>query len=385
MPGRFAINLGRFLGIKIAVDFTWFLVFFLILFPLSSHLSDILEIPRNIAVLVAAAVIILLFASVLAHEYGHALTARVYGIGTPKIVLHMFGGVAYLESEPKKPSEEFWITVAGPAVSFILGFLFLILFYLLSASGFNETTILGFVAMYLGIINLFLAIFNCLPGFPMDGGRIVRATLWAVTGNYLLSTRVAAGGGVVVGGLMMLWGLGGILAAISGIQAPFLPVGNPMPFLLGIFLIYLAWQSAHHAELSARLREVCVRELVRPVSVVVPPDALVSDVLERYMRPFGMDQLPVVDGPRLLGSVTYDDIVQIPQRQWDWTRASEILQPYSTEGAIDPNLGAMAALQRLARMERPFLPVFMGRRLVGHVFRNDLLLALQRTRPPRIS
>jgi len=371
MPGHFAIPLGKLLGIQVSIDFTWFLIFFLLLFNLQGFIAEELGLGSAAATLVSALLIILLFASVLAHEYGHALTARAFGIRTPKIVLHIFGGVAFLESEPRKPSHEFWITVAGPAVSLVLGVTFLTALFLFSITN-VQMPVLSTICLYIGMMNMVLAIFNCLPGFPMDGGRIVRAAIWGITGNYLLATRIASAGGMAVGGLIAMWGLGGSIGLIPAGAG-----GGPMQLFLGLFLIFLAWQSARQAELSARLRNISVNDLVRPVNVVVPSDTLISDVLDRYMRPFGMDQLPVVDGPRLAGFISYEDIVQVPLRQWDWVRSAELVRPYSLEDTIDPNLGAMAALQRLMRNNRAFLPVFKGRRLMGFVFRNDLIHALE--------
>ncbi|MDK2970551.1 MAG: hypothetical protein PWP23_306 [Candidatus Sumerlaeota bacterium] len=377
MPGRRAIRIGRLFGIDIALDLNWFFIFFIMVVSFSGQYQQ--YFPTHMGSMVFAIVLTLaLFASVVAHEYGHALTARLFGIHTQKIVLHLFGGVAYLESEPKRPRDEFFIAIAGPAVSIVFGLVFGgIALATAPGTGIPETALFK-LAFALAAMNLFLGIFNCVPGFPLDGGRVVRSALWAITGNYLKATRVASWGGIGVGALLSLTGVAAVVAA------PFMDMdllaGGILRVLLGLFVIHLARMSMKQAEFISAFHGLTVRDLMQPIRAVVPADMLLSDVRDRYFQWQGADNFPVVDGTRLLGSIGQEDFAAIPERQWDWVRAREIVRPYDAEKILDPGLEALTALERLARLNRYSLPVFQGRRLLGTVTQGDLARALQQRR-----
>lgn len=375
MPGRWSLRIGRLFGIDVAIDVSWLLIFALLTFSLSREFAGELGVGAASALVFAAVTTLLMYASVLAHEYGHALTARFFGIHTARIILHLFGGVAFLESEPRRPRDEFWITVAGPAVSFVLAALFGAAAWVLYLG--DGPAHLHLIVQTVAIINLSLGIFNCLPGFPMDGGRVVRSAIWAATGNLVLATRIAALGGGVVGLLLMgLGGLGLLLAITTG-DAGF-AMGGMLQLLLGGFLINLAWSSARQTEIQHKLDALKVHRLMRPVSAVVPADLPVARVMEAYRGPNMPDQFPVVDGPRLLGNLSLGHINALPERQWEWVRARELARPYQLEHTLDLQTGALDALRLMHRLNRSCAPVFEGRRLVGYVFHRDIAEALGR-------
>jgi Zn-dependent protease len=304
--------------------------------------------------------VILLYGSILAHEFGHALTARAFGIGTKKIVLHLFGGVALIESEPERPRDEFWITAAGPAVSLALAALFGAGWA--AALGLGAPSLFAEGFMYLTLMNAILAIFNCLPGFPMDGGRVLRAALWAMTGDYLFATRLAAWGGVAVGlGLSTL----GVFLFING-------GSGLLMILLGLFLVYLARLSARQAEVTAAFQGRTVRDFLRPVRAVIPRDMLLSDVAHLYFGRFDGGHFPVVEGDRLLGRLTEAELRRYEPRQWDWVTAREAMAPYEPSSVLRPTMPALKALQQLASEQSPCAAVFEGRRLLGFVYFKDL-------------
>lgn len=364
MIGRFSIKLGRLFGIEVALDVTWFLIAMILVFNLSQVLGAAGDYTTAARIVWSAILVVMLFASVLAHEFGHALTARAFGIGTRRIVLHLFGGVALIESEPDRPRDEFWITAAGPAVSFLLAFAFAGLW--LAATTTGAATMVLEVLGYLAIMNGFLAVFNCLPGFPMDGGRVVRSAIWAATGDFLLSTRIAAWGGVVVGlSLSML----GFLMLMNG-------AGGLLMILLGIFLVYLARSSARQAEFAAVFRGRTVRDFMRPVVAVVPADATLGEVAEAYFRRFDGAHFPVVDGDQLLGRITDEDLRRFEPRQWDWVAAREAMRPYDPASLLSPGMPALKALQHIAGTGARCEAVFEGRRLLGFVFATDLMRQL---------
>lgn len=373
MPGRWSLRIGRLFGIDVGIDVSWLLIFAVLTYSLSREFAGELGVGSASALVFAAVTTLLMYASVLAHEYGHALTARFFGIRTARIILHLFGGVAFLESEPRRPRDEFWITVAGPAVSFVLAALFGAVawaLYLGDAPG-QVRLIVETVAF----INLSLGIFNCLPGFPMDGGRVVRSALWAATGDLLLATRIAALGGGLVGLLMIGLGGLGVLAAMATGDASF-ALGGLLQLLLGGFLINLAWMSARQTEVQQKLDNLKVHRLMRPVSAVVPADLPVARVMEAYRGPNMPEHFPVVDGARLLGNLSLRHIDALPERQWEWVRARELARPYQLEHTLNLQTGALDALRLMQRLNRSCAPVFEGRRLVGFVFHRDIAEAL---------
>ncbi len=367
MIGRNFVKFGKIFGIETGLSLNWFLMFIIFVVSLTPYTAQILGLSQAAAVGCTVLTVLLVYASILAHEFGHALTARAFGIETQRITLHLFGGVAMLNGEPERPRDEFWITVAGPAVSFVLAGVFGLAWVAGHSAGLAGP--LTYITGYVAAMNLFLAVFNCLPGFPMDGGRIVRSTLWAITDNYLLATRIASWGGMGVGGLLLAWA---VFELTSGdVTAGIIRV------LFGFFLISLARQSYQQAKIIAPFRGKKVRDFMRPIRAVVPPGALLSDVVEDYLRPMQMDQLPVIDGERLLGCVSARDIETHEPRQWPWMRASEVMKPYGAQNVIDPDEDAIKALHRFGRHGQHSFAVFKGRQLLGHIVDRDFARHMQ--------
>ncbi len=366
MIGKPVVKLGKLFGIEVGLNKSWFLVFIFLVYSISSNMTSTGELPAAQALPFAVMTGLLIYLSILAHEFGHALTAKAFGINVRTIILHIFGGVAMLDSEPRRPRDEFWITVAGPAVSFLLAGCFL------GAWGLGSWMQWPFaivkLLLYVGMINLILGIFNCLPGFPMDGGRVVRSILWAATGDYLLATRVASWGGVGVGALICVWGASNIFGGDPG--------GGLLNLLLGMFLISLARASSRQAEFIALFQGLTARDVMRPVRAVVPAATPADEVLSHYFGVVGGDSLPVVQGSRLLGYVRAEDIRMLQPHQAPWIRAEELCRPYETSLIIAPNDEAMTIMERLARVRRHSVPVFEGRRLLGFVFDEDLARAM---------
>jgi CBS domain-containing protein len=216
----------------------------------------------------------------------------------------------------------------------------------------------------------------------MDGGRIVRASIWAMTGDYMKATRIASWGGYVVGGALMALGGFAVLGALIGVGG-LSPWSGLIHLGLGFFLVTLAKQSVRHAELVNTFNNVKVRDLMRPVRAVLPDETRVGDALEWYFRPLHSDQLPVVRGENLLGFVSVEDAREVPERQWDWTTVTEIMQPFDRNITLNPNLDAMAALEKFTAFQRRSMPVFQDRRLLGYVLQADIVAFLNRNAPRR--
>lgn len=356
------IPAGRLFGIPITLHPTWFLMLFLVSTSLAGIYTQNMDVAAGTAYTLGFLVAILAFASLLAHEFGHALTARVYGIGTERITLFLLGGVAQIKDEPKTPTQEFLIAIAGPLVSIACSGLFLAAALTGSVIGLPESLLFGMQA--LASINFVFAAFNMLPGFPMDGGRVLRAAVWWISGDYLKSTRVASFCGQMFG--MMLVALGVYVLFAGSFQ-------GLMMILLGFFLHWLARMSLQGAQYKVAFDSVTVRDLMRPVQVVVPADLPLTDVVRDYVYRIHADRFPVVRGGTLLGYISADDIAEVDRSQWDWTVAEKLVRPYGRREILAPTDDAFAAFQKVSAMGRPNLPVFYGRQLIGFLFVNDVM------------
>lgn len=367
------IKLGKFLGIPVYLHPTWFIIWFI--FTLS--LANAMVLEKGASALVAyplgALVALAAFATLLAHEYGHALTARAFGIGTERITLFILGGVAQIKDEPKRPLEEFFIAIAGPLVS--VGCLILFGLPALLLYQAQMAPLLVFNLGNLAGINLVFAVFNMIPGFPMDGGRVLRAIVWRVSGNYLTATRVAAFGGQTFSIVLMVFG-GYLLLNLN-------PSGF-MPLLLGFFLNRLAKMSYRQAQFKAAFDSVRVKDLMRPIQAVVPADLPVSSVVRDYLYRIHSDRFPVVRGQSLLGYISAEDISSLDKGQWDFVRAENLARPYGRSEILSPYQNVFSAFQEVSVQGRPQLPVFHEKKLIGHLFRQDVTNYLQRfgARPP---
>ncbi len=367
MIGRNFVKFGRIFGIETGLSLNWFIMFAIAVYVSTPQTAQALAVSDAAAGLITIVAILLVYASILAHEFGHALTARAFGIETRRITLHLFGGVAMLDGEPARPREEFWITVAGPGVSFVLGGMFGLAW--VAGHGAGIAGPFTFVTGCVAVMNVFIAVFNCLPGFPMDGGRIVRSAIWAATDDYLLATRIASWGGFGVAALLLLWAV----AAIAGGDF----TAGAIRVLFAVFLVSLARQSYRQAVVMAPFRDKKVRDFMRPIRAVVSSGTLVSDVVADYLRPMQIDQLPVIDGDKLLGCVSVRDIESHEPRQWAWIRAAEVMKPYAPHNIIDPDEDAVKALHRFGRNGQHSFAVFKGRQLLGHIVDRDFARHMQ--------
>jgi len=355
------IKLFRLFGIQVGLSPNWFLMFAIIVAGMVPGAKEATGLSGAAAGVLASIVTLLVYASILAHEFGHALAARAFGIGTSRIGLHLFGGVAMLDSEPRRPRDEFWITVAGPAVSFLLAAILGTAW--LAASQLGAGPAWTFVLGYGAAANAFMGAFNCLPGYPMDGGRLVHSAIWAATNDYLFATRIARWGGIAMGVLLMAWGVFDLLSRQI--------VDGMLHLLFGWFLISLARAQWRQAQVLAPFLNKKVRDFMRPLRAVVPADVPVSDVVDDFFRPLRMDQFPVIDGDRLLGVIDARDVESREPRQWPWLRASELTKPYVPAQTVAPDMDAAVALGRFGRNGRGTLAVFEGRRLLGHIVDRD--------------
>ena len=364
-----SLRLGRIRGIEIALHPSLLLAFFLIAWTLSGNWLPQL-LPRRTATFYWTLGVIGavgLFVSVLLHEFGHALTAQARGIRVPNITLFIFGGVANIAMEPRTPRDEFWITVFGPLTSLALAGVGAAVWYVTRGT-LRPVAALGVV---LGFINLQLALFNLIPGFPLDGGRILRSIIWGVTGNLLRATRIASVIGQLVGYGFIVWGVYRILVQ--------------QDFASGLWTAFIGWFLQNAAEATYRqmvaeqvFRGVRVGQLMTPSPVAVEPGTTIARLVEDYILGRRLRCAPVVLGDRLLGIITIGDVQKVPREAWPATYVSEAMTRAADLQLVRDTDELTTALALLGAGEFDQLPVVdASGRLVGLLTRADVIRYLQ--------
>ncbi len=362
---RGALRLGRILGIPIAVNYTWFIAVWIAAWSLAVSYYPALApgFDANTYWLMGIASALLLFASVLVHEIGHALTARRFGIRTRAIVLFLFGGVAQIAEEPPTPRAEFAVAIAGPLTSLVLAALFAV------ASRAGGPSALTGVVQYLAAANLLLAVFNLVPGFPLDGGRVLRALLWHRTGSLPRATRTAARAGQIV--------------ALTLIGAGLLWLSRNL--ITGLWLVLIGWFMDTGAQAS--YQQVVLRQGLSGVRVgdimsrsvhTLEPTLTVEQAITEYFLPYKHGGFPVVFGDHLLGIVTLQDVTAVPADRRAAVTIREVMTPREQLRTITVEDSAYAAFQRMMAEAVGRLPVLDEHgTLVGIVTRSDLLHVLR--------
>lgn len=376
------VRLGRIGGVEIFADWTLLVVFVLIAYSLAAGVFPSWHpdwgLPVTLATALGAALLFL--ASVLVHELAHALVGRLGGVRVRRITLFMLGGIAHLEAEPRTWRTELVMAAAGPVTSLVLGFAFLWLAALLAGpidaerpdAALAALSPLATLLAWLGPVNLLLAAFNLLPGFPLDGGRVLRALIWGATGSLRKATRWASWSGRVLGGVLVAMGL----LMLFGLVVPLLG-GGPAG---GLWLMFIGWFL--HSAALAGYGELVVRETLEAVPVArimqtrltcVDPDVTVQRLAEEQMMASGQRVLPVEREGRFLGLVSLSDLQKSEPRAWSRMSAAEIMTPVERLAWVTPSADAGEALAELARRNVNQLPVLDNGRLVGLLRREDVL------------
>ncbi len=364
---RGSLSLGRLWGIEIRLDYTWFVIFLLVTWTLA-----VTYFPRGYPGWtpglywgLALVTSLLFFGSVLAHELAHSLVARRRGLPVQEIRLFIFGGVSQIAEEPRSARDEFYLTVVGPLTSLFLGLAFGALWW--STRGWNHP--IAALAEWLATINIALAAFNLIPGFPLDGGRVLRSLIWATSKNLRRATHIASaiGRGVafllIVGGLLMIF-RGSLF---DGVWLAF----------IGWFLESAAAQSWHRFTLRELLRGHKVSEVLSHdwphVSRELPLDDLVEKHILTSLRRF----LPVVADGRLVGIVTLHDLRKAPRTEWPKTQVESVMTSSEKVHWVKPEEEIWAALQMMVQNDVHQLPVLAEGQFVGVVARDSVLNFIQ--------
>ncbi|MCK4692535.1 MAG: site-2 protease family protein [Anaerolineales bacterium] len=360
-------RIGRLFGIEVNIDSSWLIIFGLVTWSLArSYFPAQYPTWDNwLHWTIGVATSILFFASVLAHELTHSLVAIRQGEKVRGITLFIFGGVAEITEEPKQPSKEFLMALAGPLSSLVISGIFTLLWFLSR----NLIEPVSALASYLAMINGSLALFNLIPGFPLDGGRVLRAVIWSLTDNRRLATRVASWIGR---GVAFLFIFAGIWQVFSG------------AWLNGLWIAFIGWFLNNAAITGYRqvvmrdmLREVRVDDLQAPTYEAVNPGLTLQRLVDDYILRRREHAYPVVEGDQLQGIICLHDVKAVPREKWSETQVSQVMTPWDRLVTVSVGDDGNTVLSRFGTHDVNQLPVVEGRQLMGIVRRSDVISHLQ--------
>lgn len=365
-----SITLGRLFGVDIGLHYSWLIIALLITLSLVGHFGATAPFWSRTVVWTSAVVTaVLFFVSIVVHELSHALVARARGVSVRSITLFALGGVATMENPSPDAKTEFWVAAAGPIASVAIGLgcyaLAASLGWSPQADGSPSTAILG----WLGYINIALAVFNLIPGFPLDGGRILRAILWGRSGDADRATMTAARVGQAVAfGFILL----GVMRFFGG--AGF---GGLWIAFIGWFLLQAAQASYAQVAVVADLRGVHVRDIMSPDCATVGADMRVQTLVDEHLLRTGQ-RCFVVGGPsRILGLITSHEIKGVARDRWAITPLSDVMRPIDHLRTVQPDTLAIDALRLMGREDVNQLPVMSEGKFEGMVGRRHILQLLQ--------
>ncbi len=355
-----SFRIGRILGFDIEINPTWLAIFAIILYQFTGIYLE--ETSLGTGLIFGLTTTFLFFFSLILHEVAHSYVARANSLPIRKITLFIFGGVAEMGAEPENPAVELKMAAAGPLTSILISALFyliLIILPTLKVAGPLRTLV-----YYIFYLNMAVAIFNLLPGFPLDGGRIVRAVLWHFLGDIKPATKAAAIIGQAIAYFLIFFGVASIFAGvITGIW----------PIMVGWFLNQAAQGSYRNVLLERALSGVKVEEIMTANVIEAPAEISAEELVEEYFMRYRFSRFPVAQGDRFLGVVTLHDVKEVPKERWPIIKAKEIAH-MSGAATINIKSDAAGALMQMARDELGHLLVINDEgKLVGLVTKTDII------------
>ncbi|HUO25312.1 MAG TPA: site-2 protease family protein [Candidatus Aquilonibacter sp.] len=365
------IKLGTVFGVELGLHYSWLVIALLITFSLVAQFH---AVNRNWsdAVVWATAIItgILFFACLFAHELSHAMVAKARGIPIHKITLFLLGGVAQIEKEASDAKTEFWMAIVGPFTSGILGVILLLLAKLAGWVPWTSPTTPGTALLvWLGYINLALGAFNMIPGFPLDGGRVLHAILWWAMDDAERSTRAAAVVGQVIAVLFIAYGIlqffGG--AALNGLWLAF----------IGWFLLQAAGATYMQAKAGSLLRGLRVKDVMSTDCYTVDPDETLQTFVHEKLLPTGRRCFLVVQDGQLIGLITPHEVRAVEPRAWPFTAVRAVMRAADKVHFVSPDMPAMEALEVMGREDVNQLPVTADGHIEGVVSRAHLFQVIR--------
>jgi Zn-dependent protease/CBS domain-containing protein len=368
---RSNIKLGHIAGIEIGLHFSWFIIAFLIAFSLAAHFHSVRPDWNDALVWsVSIGTAVLFFITLLLHELAHSLVAKSRGLKVRAITLFALGGVSQIESEASDAKSEFWIAIVGPLTSLVIGFVLLGIVRSWGwGPGHEPVTPLAAVLLWLGYINVLLGVFNMIPGFPLDGGRVFRAIVWWITKKPEKSTRIAAKTGEVVAFLFILYGLFQFFmhANFGGLWLAF----------IGWFLLEASRSSYAQVGIAAGLRDHRVADIMESNCTQVEGYLSVRDFVDHYLLHSGSRCFVVAQNDHVAGIVTPNEVRKVSRENWDQTSVQNVMRPLNDLRTVPPDMPALKAVELMSRENLNQLAVVSDGHLLGIFSRGQILHFLQ--------
>lgn len=371
LRGNFRI--GKIFGIPIEINVSWLLILLLVTWTIAEGYFTRDEFQHLSALdrwLLGVAAALLLFGSILLHELMHSIVAVKNGLPVKKITLFLFGGVAQMSEEPQSAGVEFKMAVAGPLTSFVLAVVFSIVFFAFYYGGGGARSVPAALFMYLALINFMVLVFNMVPGFPLDGGRVLRAIIWHVTGNVTKATYITSRIGK---GFAIFLIIVGLLSVVAGNNL----IGGIWFVFIGFFLQQAADSGYYQVLMKKGLEGHFVYEVMQSDVVTVEADSTVGEAVQDYFMKYRFNSFPVLEGGQLVGMLTTHDLKAIPREEWDHRLVREIMETGPVEHALSPDESAYGALSRIAQDGMGRLPVVKDGAIVGIVSNRDIMKLLR--------
>ena len=360
-----SISLFKLFGFEVKIDLSWIVIAVLITWSLAKGLfpNYYKGLPTTTYWWMGIFGALGLFFSIVFHELCHSLVARKFNLEMKGITLFIFGGVAEMEEEPPSPKAEFFMAIAGPLSSILIGGVFYGIRFIGQAGNWPEF-IMG-VLGYLSFLNFLLAGFNLVPAFPLDGGRVFRSILWGWKKNLKWATRIASRIGSGFGLVLIFFGVLYIIrgAFISGIWW----------FLIGLFLRNASQMSYSRLLMSKALEGEPVKRFMKTDPITAPPSITVERFVEEYLYKHHFKMFPVVDDGKLVGCITTREVKEVPRNEWNQRTIGDIVKPCSCDNTITSDTDAMKALSNMNKTGASRLLVVDDDRLAGIIALKDLL------------
>jgi len=359
-----SLKIVTIMGIPIRIHFSWLIIFGLITWSLSTFYfpKAAPQLKGSSYWISGVAAAFLLFVSVAVHELSHSFIAIRYGQSILSITLFIFGGVAQMKGEPAHPKAEFRMAIAGPLSSFLLSLIFFLSYRLVTGE------IVKALFQYLSQLNLILGAFNLIPGFPMDGGRLVRAFIWNKTNDFFYATRRASQYGQKIALFFIIFGLFSLFMGFTN---------GLWLMLIGWFLHTAAQASYQQASLQEILWSVKVKDVMVKDIINISPNITIDTAVDEYFLKYGYGGFPIMDDGKILGIVTLKEIKNIPKERWKYTTISSVLIPHDKRWEVSAEEDATKALELMISEDKGRLVVTEKGSVIGLITRNGIARYLQ--------
>jgi Zn-dependent protease len=364
---RGGIPIGKAFGISLRLHYSWFFIFALVTWALAAVYFPSEYPGWSLSAGIAAGLItsILFFASVLVHELMHSIVSQRQGVPVQSITLFFLGGVSQITSEPKQPGDEFRMAIVGPLSSLIIGGILLGVYYQWRTVDTFAVQFVTGIAYWLGFINVFLGVFNLIPGFPLDGGRVLRSLIWWRSRNLTSATRIASNVGRAVGFVLIFIGIWFIFTGnwFDGIWLA----------LIGWFLESAAVGSYQQLLMQEMLKGHVVSEVMSTDCAVVPPDMTIDHLVNGNILSSGRRCFPVGSGSEIMGLMTLHNVKEVPRDQWATETVKEAMTPFDKLKWVRPDEELSSVLRILTQDNINQVPVVQDNQIIGMVSRENLL------------